>query len=254
MSRLMITSEFQMNGTTVLISGAALYEGEQRPDPAALRRRGQRRATHGLVVLEQAPSRAEALLRGAIEDMVDAFLLDRVQNADLFARAHQIGALIEQTFSCACVIDRDHGTLVNDCGILALHSRLGLSPGGTTWGHCSLCGAKDFMCDHIPGSVYEGEKCVRNIDRWDAEEVSMTQRPREPRCFRTWAHTKDSYARRVGGNTPGRCWHCRMCRGRGGPTTDDLDPAQWSDDGWSMLEAAIAVAQHAVTRPSIIND
>jgi hypothetical protein len=238
----------------VLVSGAALYEGEQHPDPAALRRRGQRRATHGLVALGRAPDRAEALLRGAIEDMVDAFLLDRAHNADLFARAHQLGALVEQTFSCAWTTDHDRGTVVNDCGILALHSRLGLSPGGTTWGHCSLCGARDFTCDHIPGATYDGAKCIRNVDRWDAEEVSMTQRPREPRCFRTWVHVKESYARRVGGRTPGRCWHCRMCSGRAAPSTTDLDITGWSDDGHDMLSTAIDVAQHAVTRPAIASD
>jgi hypothetical protein len=250
----MITSEFQMDGAPVYISGVALYEGEPRPDSAALRRRGQRRAVHGLVLLECAPRRAEAILRDAIEDLVDAFLLDRSRNADLFARAHQLGALVEQTFSCAWATDRDRDTLVNDCGILALHSRLGLSPGGTTWGRCSLCGAKDFMCDHIPGAVYAGEQCIRNVERWDPEEVSMTQTPREPRCFRTLAHVKKSYARRVGGSSPGRCWHCRTCTGRAAPSPEDLDPSQWPDDGWDMLDTAIAVAERAVIQPPIMAD
>jgi hypothetical protein len=256
MAGLTITSQLMLDGKTVHISGVAAYEEEQPPDPKELRRRGQRLAVQGVAALDHAPGPAEALLRRAIEHMVDAFLLDRQGNADLFVRAHELGALVEQVFSCAWKTDH-RNTYVNDCGILALHSRLGLSPGGTTWGRCSLCGARDSECDHIPGAIYGGQRCARRIEDWDLEEVSMTQRPREPRCFRTWAHVPRSNARRAGGRTPGRCWHCRTCSGRAAPTADDLNPSRWDggDDqevARTALTTALAVAEGALTRPTIL--
>jgi hypothetical protein len=198
------------------------------------------------MALDQEPRRAERLLRQAIELMVDAFLLDRRGNADCFARAHEIGALVEERFSCHFQLDEKAQALENPCGILALHSRIGLSPGGRNWGRCSICGAGDFQCDHVPGKTYDGEHCHREIYRWDGDEISLTPRPRDPRCFRTWSPIPIAAV----GQRALDCHHCRGCPGRGGATNEDLDPSSWPDGPDALIDATVAVSRTAAIAPT----
>lgn len=184
---------------------------------------------------------AEERMRSALEALVDAFLLDRVNNADCFTLAHRLGASIERQFSCQWTLTDSGLMLENRCGVLALHSRVGLSPGGRSWGRCSICSAEDFRCDHLVGQFYAGKRCVREVYRFDTEEVSVTPAPREPRCFRTWVPVRLT-------DLPQpmlSCQHCRRCPGRSGPRAEDLDQSLWPTDPDSLLAVNARVARWA---------
>ena len=229
-----------------LIAGRTAFS-DPPPPASTLRRRAARLAYEGQLALRYEPRQAEILLRRSVEDMVDAFLLDRRGNADLFQRAHAFGALIERRFGCRWKVTEDGTSLENSCGVLALHARLGLSPGGRTWGKCSICDADDFQCDHVPGEAYEGKLCFRTIVRWDAEEVSLTPRPRDPRCFRVWVLTPV----RGASSKPPRCRHCARCAGRAGPTADDLDPLNWPNDPERLIADTVDVFHAASASPGV---
>lgn len=94
---------------------------------------------------------AEKLLRAALGDLVFAFLLDRPGNAHLFTVAHRLGALIEDEFGCEFAYNPETDAYMSDCPIAGLHSRLGMSAAFTTASTCSICGAEDFDCGHVPG-------------------------------------------------------------------------------------------------------
>lgn len=222
------------------IGGRAAYYDVPLP-PRLLRLRAARSSYLGLIALSLAPEHAEGLLREAIELMVDAFLLDRRRNADLFGRAHAIGALVEHHFGCRWAGTTDGEAIGNQCGIFALHSRIGLSPGGRNWGRCGICGADDFQCDHVPGRVYDGQMCRRQIYLWDGDEISFTPRPRDPRCFRVWALLP-----RAAAPKDGRCRHCCGCVGRAGAAADDLDPSRWPEDADALIGATVATSEEAV--------
>ena len=226
------------------IGGYAAYF-DAPPDPAELARSGRRAAYEGRLLLDRAPKAAERWLREAIELMVDAFLLSRAANRELFATAHEIGALVEDSFGCSWEPDgADH---INRCGVLALHSRVALSPGGIAYSRCSICGADDFGCDHVSGESYDGQRCVRVIHRWDADEVSLTPRPRDPRCFRVWPVVSLRETRRRGvprGARP-RCRHCASCYGRGGARDQDVTPPAWDQLQADEVEAAAATIAHS---------
>ena len=226
----------------ILISGRAAYTGGV-PDPRALAREARRRAHEGILMLKTEPRTAEEVLRLAIELMVDAFLLDRRGNAKLFAGAHRLGARLQERFSCRWTPTEDGKHFENPCGVLALHSRIGLSPGGRTWGRCSICGAGDFQCDHVVGQTYDGERCYREIYRWDGDEISFTPRPRDPRCFRVWVLVPKS---EVGSRNP-VCTHCRHCIGRDEPARDDLDPTIWPPDREDLIALTVRGSRAALT-------
>lgn len=228
---------------TYLAGMAAYYDPPLRPE--LLRRRAGRLAYEGWSTVDNEPRHAERQLRQAIEALVDAFLLDRRGNADCFARAHRMGAWVEQRFGCRWRLEGDQEIQENACGILALHSRMAFSAGGRSWGYCSVCGARDFMCDHLPGQTYGGVHCHRVIDRWEVDEVSATIRPRDARCFRVWS----PLALGVAGTKPLRCRHCASCVGSGGPTDQDLDPPSWPEDADSLIDRTMAVSRGAAAVP-----
>jgi len=241
----------KLEGGAVIGGMAAVYDPPRAP--SILRRDAARLVYQAHFALPSQPATVERLLRRAIELQVDAFLLDRKGNADTFARVHRLGAFVEKTFGCRFQPADDGERVENTCGVLALHSRLWLSPGGKTWGRCSICGAGDFQCDHVPGRPYGDDLCVRTIVRWDADEVSGTIRPRDPRCFRTWALMSiQELPREIQrGAALLRCNHCRTCPGSTGPTADDLDPTSWPDDFDAMVNATVAASRDALT-PSAI--
>jgi hypothetical protein len=220
-----------------LLAGWAAFYGPS-PSPEALRRHASRLAYEGLSALDETSGSAEPLLRRAIELMVDAFLLDRRSNGDLFRRAHVLGALVRRRFSCQWRSD-DYGRLDNTCGILALHSRVGFSPGGKSWGRCSICGAEDFCCDHVPGRTYDGQRCFRTIYRFDTEEVSLTPRPRDPRCFRVRSPTP------AGTTSTVACSHCISCAGQIGPREVDVVTDSWPEDRETLIRETVAISETA---------
>lgn len=180
-----------------------------------------------------APRRAESLQRLALERLVDAFLIDRRGHTECFADAHLLGREILRRFGCPFTFDAERQAWILRCGVLALHSRVGSSPGGPTIGACSICGAADFECDHINGEVYDGERCYRLITRFDIKEISLTPRPHDPRCYRldTVISAREVERRRgrplAAGESP-VCEHCATCPGAQGPTDDDLNPESWA--------------------------
>jgi hypothetical protein len=175
--------------------------------------------------------------------LVDAYLLDRRTNVRIFGEAHRVGALLQQEFSCDWTLTEDEKYYENPCGVLALHSRVGLSPGGRSWGTCSICDADDFECDHVPGQMYGGDLCYRNIYRFDAEEVSFTTRPRDRRCFRVWVLVP---RHEVGQRRP-MCVHCQRCAGAAGPTPEDQDPGTWPSDVDALIEETVRRSRSALT-------
>jgi hypothetical protein len=234
-----LTLTARLNDGTLIAGRAAFFEPP--PPLPLLRRLAARQAYAGQLSLTQGLEQAEQQLREAIELMVDAFLLDRRRNVDLYSRAHNLGALLAERIGCSWQVNDDLAAFENTCGILALHSRIGLSPGGRTWGRCSICAAKDFECDHVPGETYEGRACFRTIYEWDAEEMSLTTRPRDPRCFRTWSPIPRSHVPVVALS----CNHCTACAGRAGPSDDDLEPGSWNDDPDVLVATTVAVSRVA---------
>lgn len=224
------------------VGGHILYSG-WAPSPIDLRRRAARLSYQGLSGLSSDRQAAEGALRGAIELLVDAFLLDRRGNLDAFRKAHELGALVEREFGCRWVHDRASRMSHNPCGVLALHSRIGFSPGMKTWTECMTCGAADFQCGHLG---------PRGVTRFEGGEVSFTPRPKDPRCFRTWIYLSDSEAtmRPPSGETAIDCTHCAGCYGRGGATDEDLDPASWTVDVDGFVDELKVRYEHGpLTRP-----
>ena len=215
--------------TGVTISGYAAYWKEM-PPADVLARAAARASYEADMAFSTGDKAGEPKLRAAIELNVDAFLADRQGNARCFARAHRIGRLVEQTFGCAWRLTDDGSAFVNNCGVLALHSRLGTSPGGIAHTACSICGAAAFECDHVEGEVYDGERCIHVITDWPIEEISLTPHPRDPRTYRisTPVTLAEAAARKGGPLDPGErpaCMHCRECVGF--PNADDLNTSLW---------------------------
>jgi hypothetical protein len=75
------------------------------------------------------PQLAESLQRTALERLVDAFLVDRDGHAECFSAAHLLGREILERFGCPFTFDAERKVWILRCGVLALHSRLGTSPG-----------------------------------------------------------------------------------------------------------------------------
>jgi hypothetical protein len=210
----------------IVISGYFAYYEPLRP-PSEL--------IHEAEILEAAASTAdpadqERLLRAAAEHFVDAFLVDRRGHTSAFTEAHRLGRQIATKFGCPYTFDEAQDAWVLKCGIHALHSRLGLSPGGPTIGQCSICGAADFECDHLNGELYDGQQCFRLITHWDLREVSLVTRPYDPRCYRLdrVVSARDAESTRgrplLAGEAP-FCEHCLECTGV--PAEDDLSPETW---------------------------
>jgi hypothetical protein len=127
---------------------------------------------------------AERVYREALRYLVYAFLTDREANKKLFVIAHNIGRLIEDEFGCPMEYDERCDAYFSTCPIDGLHSRMGSSVAFTTASDCSICGAADFMCDHLPGWSYGYAVCKRVNPRvLRIREVSMTPHPDFPETF-----------------------------------------------------------------------
>jgi hypothetical protein len=175
---------------------------------------------------------AEQLARDAIENHVNAFLVDRRRQAASFSEAHRIGREVNTQYGCP-LRHADGGGWIVECGVLALHSRIGASIAGVSRGRCSICGASDLGCLHVPGRVYDGVRCVRQVYEQDLREISYVPLPDDPRTYRMEAPVSDTEVVRARGRAllPGEvpmCTHCATCAGI--PTAEDLDPALWDDE------------------------
>lgn len=210
--------------------------------PAFLRRRGLRTAVAAEVGLRHGGEQAAELARRAIADLVEAFLHDRTGNADLFARAHHVGALLSATAKCFWTPGPETYTL--RCPVYALHQTWATSVAMTVTTRCSICGAGELACDHLPGESYDGEECRSVAESFGPlGHVAFTANP--DFTFTWYRDQQVSTAEIVAAGTiaaagqPATCSHCQECPGLGGPSAGDLDPVgRW--DG--MITNARAMA------------
>lgn len=171
--------------------------------------------------------------RGAIENLVAAFLEDRQANAGLFVTAHRVGEALENIRGCTLDVNETNGTTVNRCAIQALHSRMGMSPAWITRSVCSICGAGDLRCEHIPGQTYDGEPCFRGVTEIvDVDHFALTQNPDFTSTFLLApTHRLEEIEERVGTQwQPGMkiySHHCQQCYGRFESRADDIDRTLW---------------------------
>ncbi len=217
-----------------------LDESGQELTPAFLRRRGLRAALAAEIALRKGDERGAELARGAIADLVEAFLHDRTGNADLFARAHRVGALLSATAKCFWTPGPEKYTL--RCPIYALHQPWATSIAMTVTTRCSICGAGELECDHLPGQTYDGEECQSVAESiGPLGHVALTA---NPDFTYTWYRDQevataeilaDGTIARAG--APATCSHCQECPGLNGPSAGDLDPVgRWE----RMLSSARA--------------
>jgi hypothetical protein len=222
-----------------------LDESGQELTPAFLRRRGLRNAIAAEIYLTRGDERGAELARRAIADLVEAFLHDRASNADLFARAHRVGALLSTTAKCFWTPGPEKYTL--RCPIYALHQTWATSIAMTVITRCSICGAGELECDHLPGESYEGEECRSVAESFGPlGHVALTA---NPDFTYTWYRDQEaSTAELLADGTiaaagqSATCSHCQECPGLNGPSAGDLDPVgRWEQ----MLAGARAAAEDA---------
>jgi hypothetical protein len=228
-------SEKQSNSMTMTLIDLH-WHGRELP-PHILRERGLRAAAVCEGGLAIGRSDAEKLGRTALRALVDAFLGDRVSNADLFTRAHRLGRRLSEAVHCQWTSGDEIYTL--DCPIYGLHRPFAHSLAMTVTTECSICGAGALQCAHVPGEEYEGESCFSKVTGIGAlGHVALTA---DPDFIYTW-HQRQSVATSaiIADGTIKRagdvafCTHCQDCDGL--PREGDLDPV-------GRLERLIASAQ-----------
>jgi hypothetical protein len=220
----------RLNETGRIAGNFAFYEPLL---PAAVFARDAKRLRCMAFVTERTNAAgAEALFRRAVERFVDAFLVDRMGHASCFTDAHALGRHLAERYGCP-MQSSDDGHWTVSCGVLALHQRFGLSFAGPTLGRCSVCGADDFECDHLPTESYAGVYCYREVYKVDLREVSVVQFPDDPRCYRLQLARTPQEVREKRGRPLRRgevpiCTHCTDCRAiESGPSREDLDQSLW---------------------------
>jgi hypothetical protein len=195
------------------------------------RTEGLRAARAGSILLRSNGREAEKMLRSALRDLVNAFLTDRQSNRSLFMMAHRVGETLERNFGCRLEYDPAIDCYWDSCPVHALHSRIGSSVAMTISSDCSICGAGEFACDHVPGRSYGDRLCYRASPRVVAlREVSLTPNPDFQETFATVAaiprhELEATHGRRIKPGTALYSNHCRDCSGT--QTPDDLDPSRW---------------------------
>lgn len=226
-----------------LVTLVELDGSGQELTPAFLRRRGLRTALAAEIALRNRDERGAGLAREAISDLVEAFLHDRAGNADLFRRAHGVGALLSSTAGCFWTPGRETYTL--RCPIYALHQTWATSLAMTVTTRCSICGAGELGCDHVPGETYDGDECrsvAESIGPFG--HVALTA---NPDFTYTWYRDQEVLTADIvadgtigAAGDPATCSHCQECPGLSGPSAGDLDPGRrWEE----MVARAQSAAQ-----------
>jgi hypothetical protein len=219
--------------------------------PCRLRERGLRRARGGGILARWAPGRreeAERELRAALCDLVDAFLLERRGQVELFALAHRIGRDLALEFGCPFEYLAEEQRYEIRCPVLALHQRVAFSVAWTKITKCSICGAGAFGCDHIDGQRYDGELCTMVVERIVGPgHVALTTNPdflhtwHQPQRVVAGELLKRGKIARLGAEL--RCEHCLGCPGIAGAGPGDLDPKGRFDTLAAAGRAREAVAE-----------
>lgn len=185
------------------------------------------------VLFEYDQRSSEEHYRNALRNLSEAFLEDRRGNRDLFVVCHRIGSIIEQFFGCHLEFSKASRSYSSTCPIGALHSRLGLSIGAFSESECSICGAGDFECDHVPGEKYEGQRCQRKITNMQLDHVALTPNPDFAYTFMmnvpiSLKEMEAQVGQSLSGTEPIVSTHCRDCYGRWESRAEDLDPSLWA--------------------------
>jgi hypothetical protein len=179
--------------------------------------------------------RSEHAYRQAVKYLVEAFLEDREANRNLFVIAHRAGAIIEERFGCTYEAQPGAQTFRLNCPIDKLHSRVGASIAAITESKCSICGAGELDCDHVPGQYYDGDECIRRVTKFVAiDHVALTSNPDFAYTFigqpdLTLKELTTTLGRAPLPGESIRSRHCRDCYGRHYAKPDDLDTSLWSE-------------------------
>ncbi len=201
------------------------------------RKEGLRSLREGQMWEDVDPSRAEAAYCRAAKHLVEAFFEDRQSNANLFVIAHRVGAIIEERYGCTYEPQADGHTFRLNCPLGKIHSRIGVSIAAITESQCSICGAGDLDCDHLPGQEYEAQECRRLVTRFIAiDHVALTPDPDFAYTFIGQPDMSLKEVEELLGRPPLRgerirSWHCRDCYGRHYAKPEDLDPSVWTELG-----------------------
>ena len=196
-----------------------------------LRKRGLRAAQQTQMGIRVGARDAEQVGRAALAQIVDAFLLDRASQPSLFAIAHRLGKQIMAAHGCPFEYDDEAQRYRRECPVLTLHAVFGTSIAWMWEVCCSVCGAEQFACDHVPGESYDGELCgYRSLRLLAIDHIAFTA---DPDFIHTWItntqFTADELLRAELIDAAGQtvyCTHCADCEGQ--PTADDLDPvSRW---------------------------
>ncbi len=149
-------------------------------------RSGRRAMAHAryLVDVEGKSPEAEAKARSALVTLRSA--MDWLEDTPMFEEAHQqlddAGRFVRETFGCTLPFEND--TYWQECPVALAHNRVGLSPAMVIGSaECSICrrDPEDDACVHVRGRVYDGERCIRIINKVDRVlEVSFVGRPAQP--------------------------------------------------------------------------
>ena len=198
-----------------------------------LRARGLKGERDGQIERRYGEGDAESALRSALADLVDAFLIDRRGQSDLFARAHRLGSEINLAYGCKHEYDAQKGGYEIRCPIFALHRPVAHSVAWTLITRCSLCGAGAFGCDHVVGREYDGAVCSTEIvEITGLGHLAFTANPdflytwHQPQYFDAAELLANGQIQSAGEEL--RCMHCERCSGALGPSEGDLDPvSRW---------------------------
>lgn len=237
-----------MSKTMPLILIDLEWHGRELP-PKILRRQGLRGAFRCRTGFEIGHPDAETDGRRALRSLVDAFLQDRVTNADLFERAHELGRLLNGTMGCFWTPGEENYTL--QCPIFALHRGAAHSLAMTLTTACSICGAGSLECEHVPGWEYDGVPCFsRVVEIASFGHIALTPDPdftytwHQPQTAATGQLIAEGIIRRVGDRA--ECTHCSECVGR--PTPDELDPVsrfnRLREERLGGCDVASSIASH----------
>jgi len=237
------------------VSLVQLDESGQELTPTFLRRRGLRTAVAAEIGLRRRSERAPELARSAIADLVEAFLHDRTGNPDLFTRAHRVGALLSATAKCFWTPGPETYTL--RCPIYALHQTWATSVAMTVTTRCSICGAGELQCDHVPGETYDGEECQSIAESLGPPgHIAFTANP--DFTYTWYRDQRVSTAEIVADGTlaaasdPATCSHCQECPGLNRPSAGDLDPVgRWEE---MLARAQLATGTNSRRRDDGRND
>lgn len=179
---------------------------------------GRRAIKHAryVLIVDGATPEAESKARDALRLLRSA--MDWLEDTERFEAAHEeldhAGRFTRETFGCTFTFE--NGSYWQECPVALAHVRVGISPAiviGRV--ECSICHGDPEDCPHITGRMYEGERCIRNINEIkEFLEVSFVARPAQPdaRIMRQSVDTNGLIAFLGAGFEVGMPVNCDRCQ------------------------------------------